>query len=152
MELRLYGCLWQVYPEVEDSNRACLPPGSFITCSSDNTVRLWNTEGSSTHGTSLHRNMVSNDLLKILYMDCNTSTLLDVENSLAGGSDKPDGQAAEMKTGIRTLCVSPDGQHMASGDRAGTLRVHDLQLLRELLQVEAHDSEILCLEYSKPET
>ncbi|XP_059505284.1 mitogen-activated protein kinase-binding protein 1 isoform X2 [Stegostoma tigrinum] len=147
-------CVWsvEVYPEVEDSNRACLPPGSFITCSSDNTVRLWNTEVSSTHGTSLHRNMVSNDLLKILYMDCNTSTLLDVENSLAGGSDKPDGQAAEVKTGIRTLCVSPDGQHMASGDRAGTLRVHDLQFLRELLQVEAHDSEILCLEYSKPET
>uniref|UniRef100_UPI00398E330F mitogen-activated protein kinase-binding protein 1 n=1 Tax=Pristiophorus japonicus TaxID=55135 RepID=UPI00398E330F len=147
-------CVWnvEVYPEVEDSNRACLPPGSFITCSSDNTLRIWNTEGSSTHGTSLHRNMISNDLLKILYMDSNTSTLLDVENSSAGGSDKPDSQAAEMKTGIRTLCVSPDGQHMASGDRAGTLRVHDLQLLRELLQVEAHDSEILCLEYSKPET
>ncbi|XP_078089612.1 mitogen-activated protein kinase-binding protein 1-like [Mustelus asterias] len=147
-------CVWsvEVYPEVEDSNRACLPPGSFITCSSDNTLRLWNTEGSSTHGTSLHRNMISNDLLKILYMDSNTSTLLDVENTTAGGSDKPDSQTAEVKTGIRTLCVSPDGQHMASGDRAGTLRVHDLQLLRELLQVEAHDSEILCLEYSKPET
>ncbi|XP_043554434.1 mitogen-activated protein kinase-binding protein 1 [Chiloscyllium plagiosum] len=147
-------CVWsvEVYPEVEDSNRACLPPGSFITCSSDNTLRLWNTEGSSTHGSSLHRNMISSDLLKVLYMDSNTSTLLDVENNSAGGSDKPDGQAAEMKTGIRTLCVSPDGQHMASGDRAGTLRVHDLQLLRELLQVEAHDSEILCLEYSKPET
>ncbi|XP_072342283.1 mitogen-activated protein kinase-binding protein 1 isoform X1 [Scyliorhinus torazame] len=147
-------CVWsvEVYPEVEDSNRACLPPGSFITCSSDNTLRLWNTEGSSTNGTSLHRNMISNDLLKILYMDSNTSTLLDVENTSAGGSDKPDSQTAEVKTGIRTLCVSPDGQHMASGDRAGTLRVHDLQLLRELLQVEAHDSEILCLEYSKPET
>ncbi|XP_067895719.1 mitogen-activated protein kinase-binding protein 1 isoform X2 [Heterodontus francisci] len=147
-------CVWsvEVYPEVEDSNRACLPPGSFITCSSDNTLRFWNTEGSSTHGTSLHRNMISNDLLKILYMDCNTSTLLDVENSSAGGSEKPDSQATEMKSGLRTLCVSPDGQHMASGDRAGTLRVHDLQLLRELLQVEAHDSEILCLEYSKPET
>ncbi|XP_078419200.1 mitogen-activated protein kinase-binding protein 1 isoform X2 [Cetorhinus maximus] len=147
-------CVWnvEVYPEVEDSNRACLPPGSFITCSSDNTLRIWNTEGSSTHGTSLHRNMISNDLLKILYMDSNTSTLLDVENTSAGGSDKPDSQNTEVKTGIRTLCVSPDGQHMASGDRAGTLRVHDLQLLRELLQVEAHDSEILCLEYSKPET
>ncbi|XP_060684780.1 mitogen-activated protein kinase-binding protein 1 [Hemiscyllium ocellatum] len=147
-------CVWsvEVYPEVEDSNRACLPPGSFITCSSDNTLRLWNTEGSSTHGSSLHRNMISSDLLKVLYMDSNMSTLLDVENNSAGGSDKPDGQAAEMKTGIRTLCVSPDGQHMASGDRAGTLRVHDLQLLKELLQVEAHDSEILCLEYSKPET
>ncbi|XP_069773273.1 mitogen-activated protein kinase-binding protein 1 [Narcine bancroftii] len=149
-------CVWsvEVYPEVEDSNRACLPPCSFITCSSDNTLRLWNTESSSTHGTSLHRNMISNDLLKILYMDSNALTLLDVENSSAGGSDKSnqESQATDLKTGIRTLCVSPDGQHMASGDRVGTLRVHDLQLLRELFQVEAHDSEILCLEYSKPET
>ncbi|XP_055496959.1 mitogen-activated protein kinase-binding protein 1 [Leucoraja erinacea] len=147
-------CVWnvEVYPEVEDSNRACLPPCSFTTCSSDNTLRVWNTETSSTHGTSLHRNMISNDLLKILYMDSNTLTLLDVENSSVGGSDKQDSQATDLKTGIRTLCVSPDGQHMASGDRAGTLRVHDLQQLRELLQVEAHDSEILCLEYSKPET
>ncbi|XP_062908963.1 mitogen-activated protein kinase-binding protein 1 isoform X2 [Mobula hypostoma] len=147
-------CVWsvEVYPEVEDSNRACLPPCSFITCSSDNTLRLWNTESSSSHGTSLHRNMISNDLLKILYMDSNMLALLDLENSSVGGSDKQDSQATDLKTGIRTLCVSPDGQHVASGDRVGTLRIHDLQLLRELLQVEAHDSEILCLEYSKPET
>ncbi|XP_059809631.1 mitogen-activated protein kinase-binding protein 1 [Hypanus sabinus] len=147
-------CVWsvEVYPEVEDSNRACLPPCSFITCSSDNTLRLWNTESSSSHGTLLHRNMISNDLLKILYMDSNMLALLDLENSSVGGSDKQDSQATDLKTGIRTLCVSPDGQHMASGDRVGTLRIHDLQLLKELLQVEAHDSEILCLEYSKPET
>uniref|UniRef100_A0A4W3KDA8 Mitogen-activated protein kinase binding protein 1 n=1 Tax=Callorhinchus milii TaxID=7868 RepID=A0A4W3KDA8_CALMI len=144
-------CVWnvEVYPEVEDSNRACLPPGSFITCSSDNTIRLWNTDSSSIHGTSLHRNIISNDLLKIIYVDSNTQPLLDTESNCA---EKSDSQMPETKTGIRTLCVSPDGQHMASGDRAGTLRVHDLHLLGELLQVEAHDSEILCLEYSKPET
>ncbi|XP_042194064.1 mitogen-activated protein kinase-binding protein 1 [Callorhinchus milii] len=144
-------CVWnvEVYPEVEDSNRACLPPGSFITCSSDNTIRLWNTDSSSIHGTSLHRNIISNDLLKIIYVDSNTQPLLDTESNCA---EKSDSQTPETKTGIRTLCVSPDGQHMASGDRAGTLRVHDLHLLGELLQVEAHDSEILCLEYSKPET
>lgn len=31
-------------------------------------------------------------------------------------------------------------------------RVHELQSLSEMLKVEAHDSEILCLEYSKPDT
>lgn len=31
-------------------------------------------------------------------------------------------------------------------------RVHELQSLNEMLKVEAHDSEILCLEYSKPDT
>lgn len=34
-------CIWGVetYPELEDS---VMPSGSFITCSSDDTVRVWN--------------------------------------------------------------------------------------------------------------
>lgn len=31
-------------------------------------------------------------------------------------------------------------------------RIYELKSLKEMLKVEAHDSEILCLEYSKPET
>lgn len=31
-------------------------------------------------------------------------------------------------------------------------RIHELQSMEEILNVQAHDSEILCLEYSKPET
>ncbi|ELW48133.1 Mitogen-activated protein kinase-binding protein 1 [Tupaia chinensis] len=144
-------CVWsvEVYPEVKDSNQACLPPSSFITCSSDNTIRLWNTESSGVHGSTLHRNILSNDLIKIIYVDGNTQTLLDTE--LPGG-DKADGSLMDPRVGIRSVCISPNGQHLASGDRVGTLRVHELQSLSEMLKVEAHDSEILCLEYSKPDT
>ncbi|XP_065797092.1 mitogen-activated protein kinase-binding protein 1 isoform X2 [Muntiacus reevesi] len=144
-------CVWsvEVYPEVKDSNQACLPPSSFITCSSDNTIRLWNTESSGVHGSTLHRNILSNDLIKIIYVDGNTQALLDTE--LPGG-DKADGSLMDPRVGIRSVCISPNGQHLASGDRVGTLRVHELQSLNEMLKVEAHDSEILCLEYSKPNT
>ncbi|XP_052502093.1 mitogen-activated protein kinase-binding protein 1 isoform X1 [Budorcas taxicolor] len=144
-------CVWsvEVYPEVKDSNQACLPPSSFITCSSDNTIRLWNTESSGVHGSTLHRNILSNDLIKIIYVDGNTQALLDTE--LPGG-DKADGSLMDPRVGIRSVCISPNGQHLASGDRVGTLRVHELQSLNEMLKVEAHDSEILCLEYSKPDT
>ncbi|XP_010623053.1 mitogen-activated protein kinase-binding protein 1 isoform X1 [Fukomys damarensis] len=144
-------CVWsvEVYPEVKDNNQACLPPSSFITCSSDNTIRLWNTESSGIHGSTLHRNILSNDLIKIIYVDGNTQALLDTE--LLGG-DKADGSLLDPRVGIRSLCISPNGQHLASGDRMGTLRVHELQSLSEMLKVEAHDSEILCLEYSKPDT
>ncbi|XP_058149967.1 mitogen-activated protein kinase-binding protein 1 isoform X6 [Dasypus novemcinctus] len=144
-------CVWsvEVYPEVKDSNQACLPPSSFITCSSDNTIRLWNTESSGVHGSTLHRNILSNDLIKIIYVDGNTQALLDTE--LPGG-DKADGSLMDPRIGIRSVCISPNGQHLASGDRVGTLRVHELQSLSEMLKVEAHDSEILCLEYSKPNT
>ncbi|XP_070613499.1 mitogen-activated protein kinase-binding protein 1 isoform X3 [Erythrolamprus reginae] len=147
-------CVWniEVYPEVKDNNQACLPPNTFITCSSDNTIRLWNTESSNIHGASLHRNILSNDLMKIIYVDENTQPLLDTEYNTAGGVEKADTQAIDTKVGIRTVCVSPTGEHLASGDRIGTLRIYELKPLREMLKVEAHDSEILCLEYSRPET
>lgn len=42
------------------------------------------------------------------------------------------------------------------GDRGLTVRlprrIHELRFMREVAKVEAHDSEVLCLEYSKPET
>ncbi|NXA24049.1 MABP1 protein, partial [Ibidorhyncha struthersii] len=147
-------CVWNIemYPEVKDTNQPCLPPGSFITCSSDNTIRLWNTESSNIHGTALHRNILSNDLMKIIYVDDNTQVLLDTDYNSAGSADKADAQVMDTKVGIRTVCVSPSGEHLASGDRIGTLRIYELQSLREMLKVEAHDSEILCLEYSKPDT
>ncbi|NWQ75571.1 MABP1 protein, partial [Columbina picui] len=147
-------CVWNVemYPEVKDNNQSCLPPGSFITCSSDNTIRLWNTESSNIHGTALHRNILSNDLMKIIYVDDNTQVLLDTDYNSGGSADKADAPVMDAKVGIRTVCVSPSGEHLASGDRIGTLRIYELQSLREMLKVEAHDSEILCLEYSKPDT
>ncbi|XP_061853952.1 mitogen-activated protein kinase-binding protein 1 isoform X2 [Colius striatus] len=147
-------CVWNIemYPEVKDNNEPCLPPGSFITCSSDNTIRLWNTESSNIHGTALHRNILSNDLMKIIYVDANTQVLVDTDYNSAGSAEKADAQVMDPKVGIRTVCVSPSGEHLASGDRIGTLRIYELQSLREMLKVEAHDSEILCLEYSKPDT
>ncbi|XP_014724748.1 PREDICTED: mitogen-activated protein kinase-binding protein 1 isoform X2 [Sturnus vulgaris] len=147
-------CVWNIemYPEVKDNNQPCLPPGSFITCSSDNTIRLWNTESSNIHGTALHRNILSNDLMKIIYVDDNTQVLLDTDYNSAGSAEKADVPVLDTKVGIRTVCVSPSGEHLASGDRIGTLRIYELQSLKEMLKVDAHDSEILCLEYSKPDT
>ncbi|KAJ8399503.1 hypothetical protein AAFF_G00412150 [Aldrovandia affinis] len=144
-------CVWsvEVYPEVADGEQACLSPGSFLTCSSDNTIRLWNTDG---HSTTFSRNVISNDLQKIIYMDNNTTALLDTDCTGTGNTEKADPQTSENRSGIRTMCVSPDGQHLASGDRTGTLRIHELRSMEEILKVEAHDAEILCLEYSKPET
>ncbi|KAK3537221.1 hypothetical protein QTP70_003379 [Hemibagrus guttatus] len=92
------------------------------------------------------------DLQKIIYIDNNVAALLDPDCTISNNSEKADPQTSENRTGIRTMCVSPDGQHLASGDRNGILRIHELQSMEEILNVQAHDSEILCLEYSKPET
>ena len=45
--------------------------------------------------------------------------------------------------------ISPDGKHLASGDRAGNIRIHELQFMDEICKIEAHDAEVLCLEYSE---
>ncbi|XP_017157686.1 mitogen-activated protein kinase-binding protein 1-like isoform X2 [Poecilia reticulata] len=134
----------EVFPDVPGGLASDLSSDSFFTCSADGTIRIWRM-GDST------QNILSNDLLKIIYVDGNAGTLLDPEcNAITDKSG--DGQTAETRAGVRTICVSPDGKHLASGDRSGMLRVHDLGSMEEVLKVEAHDAEILCLEYSKPET
>ncbi|TSO25185.1 Mitogen-activated protein kinase-binding protein 1 [Bagarius yarrelli] len=144
-------CVWsvEIYPQNGEKEQSCITPGCFLSCSSDNTIRLWSTDG---YSTTVKRNVISNDLQKIIYVDNNVTALLDQDCTISSNSEKADSQTFENRTGIRTMCVSPDGQHLASGDRNGILRIHELKSMEEILNVQAHDSEILCLEYSKPET
>ncbi|XP_020832587.1 LOW QUALITY PROTEIN: WD repeat-containing protein 62 [Phascolarctos cinereus] len=137
----------EVYPEFEDQ-RACLPSGSFLTCSSDNTIRFWNMENSPTSGRP--KNVFSNNLLKVVYVENDIQHLQDISHFPDRGNEN--GTPVDMKSGVRVMQVSPDGQHLASGDRSGNLRIHELRFMDELIKVEAHDAEVLCLEYSKPET
>ncbi|KAM8737759.1 mitogen-activated protein kinase-binding protein 1 isoform 3-T3 [Acanthopagrus schlegelii] len=145
-------CVWslEVYPEGGGGGggggEVHLPPGSFLSCSSDNTIRLWSIDGLNI----INRNILSHDLQKVIYVDENITSLLDTES---GGESGSEGQQTDQsKAGIRTLRVSPDGQHLASGDRMGVLRIHHLDSMEEIMNVQAHDSEILCLEFSKPDT
>ncbi|KAL1769057.1 WD repeat-containing protein 62 isoform X2 [Sigmodon hispidus] len=137
----------EVYPEFEDQ-RACLPSGSFLTCSSDNTIRFWNM-GSSTD-TQWQKNIFSDTLLKVVYVENDIQHLQDLSHFPDRGNET--GTPMDVKSGVRVMQVSPDGQHLASGDRSGNLRIHELHFMDELIKVEAHDAEVLCLEYSKPET
>ncbi|XP_006899770.1 PREDICTED: WD repeat-containing protein 62 [Elephantulus edwardii] len=137
----------EVYPEFEDQ-RACLPSGSFLTCSSDNTIRFWNMDSSS--NTQWQKNVFSSTLLKVVYVENDIQHLQDMSHFPDRGNEN--GMPMDVKAGVRVMQVSPDGQHLASGDRSGNLRIHELHFMDELLKVEAHDAEVLCLEYSKPET
>ncbi|XP_048015848.1 WD repeat-containing protein 62 isoform X3 [Megalobrama amblycephala] len=142
------GCVWSVetYPELADSS-GCLSPGSFLTCSSDNTIRLWKSESPQTHGSGLglRHNLYSQDIVRIVYVDDDTQYLKAEAEKVEGGSQ-------DGKSGIRVLGISPDGQHLAAGDRSGNLRIFGLQFMDELQKIEAHDSEVLCLAFSPNET
>ncbi|KAJ0061262.1 hypothetical protein NL108_013931 [Boleophthalmus pectinirostris] len=145
-------CVWdlQMFPDVPCHSG--LSSGSFFSCSADNTIRVW-WMSDSVQTPLQPKNLITNDLLNILYIDGNPASPVDSESTTHITADKTgDGQSAENRTGIRVISVSPDGKHLASGDRNGILRVHDLNSLEQILKVEAHDAEILCLEYSQPDT
>ncbi|XP_071981913.1 WD repeat-containing protein 62-like [Engystomops pustulosus] len=132
----------EVYPE--SRQKRSLPPGSFFTCSSDNTIRLWNLERSPDH--RLQRNIYSNDLFKVIYVEDNLVYLKDT----SGTAEKP--EPKDSKSGIRVMKIRHDGHQLASGDRTGNIRIYDLGSFEEMLTIEAHDGEVLCLEYSRPWT
>ncbi|XP_053971941.1 mitogen-activated protein kinase-binding protein 1 isoform X3 [Hylaeus volcanicus] len=143
-------CIWgvEMYPTGTDSVGS-MPPGSFVTCSSDDTIRVWNLEKDVSPTDTLYkRNIYSNELLKVLYIDPELTYLKDLDLAAAGSTEKSDA-SYDGRNGVRSIRIGPDGKHLASGDRSGNIRIHDLSSLEELCLIEAHDAEVLCLEYSK---
>ncbi|XP_015171198.1 PREDICTED: mitogen-activated protein kinase-binding protein 1 isoform X7 [Polistes dominula] len=143
-------CIWgvEMYPTGTDSIGS-MPPGSFITCSSDDTIRVWNLEKDVFSNDTLYkRNIYSSELLKVLYVDPELTYLKDLDLAAAGSTEKSDA-SYDGRNGVRSIRVSPDGKHLASGDRSGNIRIHDVSTLEELCLIEAHDAEVLCLEYSR---
>lgn len=134
-------------PPVTEEEKPILPPGTFITCSSDDTIRIWNLDPHMKDLKSYKRNIFSQELLKVIYTDPTLNYLRDVNYNPAGGIDKTDTNYDD-KNGIRSLCISPDLKHLASGDRIGNVRIHDLETMKEITTIEAHDQEVLCLQYS----
>lgn len=63
----------------------------------------------------------------------------------APGTSTASRQAPPM---LRCLRVSPNGQHLAVGDSRGNLRVYDLRTLTLVAAKEAHDAEIMSMDYS----
>jgi len=143
-------CIWglEVYPSSQgDGKKPVLPPGSFVTCGSDDTIRIWNIDNAMPSNTLYRRNIYSEELLKTIYIDEELAFIKEADNSL-GSSEKD--TTYDQRNGVRCIRISPNGKHLASGDRAGNIRVHELQFMDELCKIDAHDAEVLCLEYSIP--
>ncbi|XP_057331618.1 uncharacterized protein LOC130671623 isoform X3 [Microplitis mediator] len=143
-------CIWgvEMYPTDSESIND-MPSNSFITCSSDDTIRVWNLKKDFSSNQKIYnRNIYSNELLKVLYVDPELTYLKDLDLAAAGSTEKSD-TSYDGRNGVRSIRVSPDGKHIASGDRSGNIRIHDVATLDELCLIEAHDAEVLCLEYSK---
>ncbi|KAI8367338.1 hypothetical protein BD560DRAFT_399934, partial [Blakeslea trispora] len=164
-------CVWGVEPcpNIEREDNA-IPLNSFATFSGDGTVRIWNLDNpihnstssstspissqslnhtcmspsSSTAVGSHRRNIYSRELVKMLYVDPDAAEFAKLRSDFEHGEDHcPD-------FGIRSLKMSRNGHMMASGDRKGNLRVHDMNSWELLTYQEAHDSEILSIDITTP--
>lgn len=56
------------------------------------------------------------ELLKVLYVDPELTYLKDLDLAAAGSTEKSDA-SYDGRNGVRSIRVSPDGKHLASGDR-----------------------------------
>jgi len=54
-------------------------------------------------------------------VDPELTYLKDLELSGAGSAEKSD-SSYDGRNGVRSIRISPDGKHLASGDRAGNIR------------------------------
>ncbi|XP_070180753.1 mitogen-activated protein kinase-binding protein 1-like isoform X2 [Littorina saxatilis] len=143
------GCVWalEIYPRLENKQTGVLPAGSFLTGSSDDTIRVWNLDPQMTETPGYKHNIYSSELLKVVYTEPSRTYLCDVNYNPAGATDKTDTNW-DGKNGVRSIRVSPDGEHLASGDRQGNVRIYDLHQMSEIRSIEAHESDVVCLEYS----
>lgn len=56
------------------------------------------------------------------------------------------------KIGGRCMKINPDGLSLAIGDRNGNIRIFDMKIFQQIALVEAHDSEVLSVDYSHSST
>jgi WD40 repeat protein len=136
---------------VRNNQSAYFPPGTFLTCGSDETIRVWSVD-KELHSSSLPTNVLSNELRKILYLSQQGHTTLTEQHGKNFGGIMAD--ALETTVGIRCLRLSYDGKHLSCGMRNGNIIVFEVMpdLKFKLLcdPIEAHEQEVRCLEYTDP--
>ncbi|CDW52681.1 WD40 domain containing protein [Trichuris trichiura] len=151
------GSIWAVdtcFPvnKSEKSAVSLIPPGTFVTCSTDDTIRIWSVDGEARcpyeegSRSLCHANIYSNELMKIIYCDPDLVCLRDAEMSNADAKEKTE-YHLDGRSGVRSIKVSPDCHHLASGDRNGNIRIYSMEDLSLLHDLQAHDGDVLCLEY-----
>lgn len=133
--------VWHIDTAQVNSSSAPIPVDSFLTCSNDDTVRVWNIDPNMPANRYYKHNMFSPELLKSFYLDPDYSYLCDAD----AVSEKSD---LERRNGVRIVKLSPNGQDLACGDRSGNLKILNLIDSSLVREIEAHDSEVLLLEYS----
>lgn len=95
--------------------------------------------------------LCDNDFINNTGPENGDSNTTNASNQLPiGNNESTNSQLSKL--GARCLKISPFGDELATGDRNGNIRIYDLSTLQLINLIEAHESEILNLQYSQPES
>ncbi|CAF2007169.1 unnamed protein product [Rotaria magnacalcarata] len=140
------GCCWGIETYAwASASPSILRPLTFITCSSDNTVRFWSLNHDETDSNltpSQAANRVGRELMKIIYLEEDYSKLCDSQRTQKRSESSP-------KPGGRCIKMAPDGLLLAIGDLIGNIRIFDMQTFKQTQLIEAHESEVLSVDYGQ---
>ncbi|RLN89069.1 hypothetical protein BBJ28_00004887 [Nothophytophthora sp. Chile5] len=148
-----------------------IPIGTFVTCSDDNTVRLWHLElhrrpvkssrfdpssGSVERpGYGPWKNPYSQEMLRVIYNDQEAEFANEHAIVLGGTCSHefrnevhPPAKSHQRMNGLRTVAVRLDQKQIAAGDREGNIMLASLPLGEPVVHIGAHSSEVQCLAYS----
>eukprot|EP00741_Cyanophora_paradoxa_P011364 tig00020556_g10977.t1 len=153
------GCIWGLEPVPEPAAAAAAPEGppespraspaaaaaaqpNFATCSADGTVRLWALGRAPGLGPG-----ASPGLVRVVHASGDHSALKARPFDPHGEGGPPASSDAVV---LRALRVSPCGRLLATGDRAGNIRVHETATGALVRELAAHEADVLALDFSPP--
>ena len=58
------------------------------------------------------------------------------------------GYEIDLKMSLKCVKPSPDGKHVACGDATGRVAIYNTETSEEINQFQAHEQEVVCLDYS----
>ncbi|KAF9146978.1 mitogen-activated protein kinase binding protein 1 [Linnemannia schmuckeri] len=158
-------CVWgvEMVPELATAEQggSLFPPETFATYSADGSILFWNLDdnvsalpppadsnrlstGDTTAPPHAHK-----EIIRVLYADENCRSW--IQSPETQDAMDPGYNIVPLECGVRTVKISPDGKLLASGDKGGNLRVHSLSTLEKLTYQEAHDTEILAIDFTDSE-
>ncbi|KAF9310482.1 hypothetical protein BG003_008514 [Podila horticola] len=156
-------CVWgvEMFPTLSEDDQAPseIPRDTFVTYSADGSIKFWNLDENlsllspSPDPESVSREhgpvLPSKEISRVLYVDETSRTWIqkpDIQDGIEPGFN-----VVPTECGIRTIKISADGFFIASGDKGGNLRVHDLKSFAQVTYQEAHDTEIMAIDFTDPQ-
>ncbi|XP_065316216.1 uncharacterized protein LOC135925012 isoform X3 [Gordionus sp. m RMFG-2023] len=134
-------CVWEILLSslsLKDDLNQITP--LMITCSYDATIRFWTMDSTDkpilTFIIYLHAKYAHSTVYS------STNNKMEIPNNVVSNSHY------NSDYGARSLTLSKDGNYLACGDKIGNIRIFETNGLKEVNFIEAHDGEIVTLDFS----